>query len=315
MLGISTGSWHYRRYGDPRKVANPIPQSQRCQPHQLTQAEVDKITGLLRQGWQAGLSTRTICQQSTDREEHLASPRTFERIAARIRTSQDRPRQRRKPRVKTPPVVVADRPNAAWSWDITDLPGPYVHVRYKVYMVNDIYSRKIVIHRVEERESHNSATQMFTTAFAEAKPGVLHADSGSAMIASSLKSLLAKHTVIESHSRPRVSNDNPYSESVFATMKTSPDYPGIFTSLEHARTWVDQWVAHYNADHLHSGVGFYPPNEIYNGTWTIRHQRRQNALAAHYAQHPNRYHHPPQAQTPKPLAGINLPTPNQLTKG
>lgn len=242
------------------------------------------------------------------------TPETFEQIAARnrtqiaarIRTPDHRRRRRRTPAVITPPVVVADRPDAAWSWDITDLPGPYVGVAYKFYCVTDIYSRRIVAYRVEARESKILAADMFAEAFARTRPGVVHADSGAAMVADTVTGLFARHGVVESHSRPRVSNDNPYSESVFATMKTSWDYPGVFDDCEHARSWVDGWVARYNADHFHSGVGYYPPDEVYDGTWTVRRRRRQQALDDHYAKYPGRYRTPPVAGVVDAVVGINL---------
>ncbi|MDO5029808.1 MAG: integrase core domain-containing protein [Corynebacterium sp.] len=144
----------------------------------------------------------------------------------------------------------------------------------------------------------------------------MHADTGAAMIAGAVTDVFHAHGVVESHSRPRVSNDNPYSEAVFATMKTYASYPGIFTSLNHARAWRAPWIESYNTTHLHSGIGYYSPDEVYTGTWQTRRQVRQHALDAHYAAHPERYHRPPQAPSPNPTVGINLSPPtthNRLT--
>lgn len=306
LLGISTGSWHYRRFGDPRRAAAPIPQKARRQPQQLTDQEVDTIKQLLHDGWGKGLSTHTICRLATDRGEHVASPRTFDRIAKTLRRRPPGPTPRRKPQVKVPPVVVADHPDAAWSWDITDLPGEFVGQRYKAYVVTDIYSRRIVAFRIEQRECQRKAAAMFTQAFARTTPKVVHADSGAAMIAGAVTDVFDAHGVVESHSRPRVSNDNPYSEAVFATMKTHASYPGIFTSLDHARAWCASWIESYNTTHLHSGIGFHSPDEVYTGAWQTRRQARQHALDAHYAAHPERYRQPPQAPSPNPIVGINL---------
>lgn len=134
-------------------------------------------------------------------------------------------------------VVVADHPDAARRWYITDLPGEFVGQRYKAYVVTDIYSRRIVAFRIEQRECQRKAAAMFTQAFARTTPKVVRADSGAAMIAGAVTDVFHAHGVVESHSRPRVSNDNPYSEAAFATMKTHPSYPGIFTSLDHAQAW------------------------------------------------------------------------------
>lgn len=211
LLGISTGSWHNRIYGDNRKTTDPIPQKHRVQPQALTPEEVERIEKEIRAGWERNLSTQQVCIECTDSGEHLGSLRTFERIAARMRA---RDRISAKPRAKrgarAVPVVVADRPDAAWSWDITDLPSPWVGVHFKAYAVTDIYSRKIVAHRVELKQCKDLAAQMFQQAFAQAIPGVVHADNGAAMIAGTTKKTLKAYGVTPSYSRPRVSNDNPF---------------------------------------------------------------------------------------------------------
>ncbi|QTG75469.1 DDE-type integrase/transposase/recombinase [Trueperella pecoris] len=320
LLGISRSSWHYRRYGDKRHVAHPVSQAHRHQPAQLSTQEVDQIQDLLTQGWKEGKSTRAICLAATDQGHHLASARSFARIAAKMRQKAKLPAvPRSKPKI-TPPVVIAQGPDQAWSWDITDLPGQYMGTCFKAYVITDVYSRKIIAFSVEQREDKDKVEQLFVRAFAQAVPQLIHADNGAVMRAKNVERLFASHHIIESHSRPRVSNDNPFIESVFATMKTSNTYPGVFTDLDHARGWCQAWVEAYNTTHLHSGIGFYPPQEVYNGTWRQRKDQRQQALDNHYTQHPQRYRKPPIAPEPPTTVAINIHHAtedqlNRLTKG
>lgn len=204
------------------------------------------------------------------------------------------------------PIVVADRPDAAWSWDITDLPAPWVGHCFKAYVATDIYSRKIMAFRVQARERKQYASEMFRSAFTTAVPQVIHADNGAAMIAHEVKELFESFGVRPSHSRPRVSNDNPFSESVFATIKTHPTYPGIFADLASARAWMNDWVTWYNTKHQHTRTGYFTPAEVYDGSWQDTWLARQCEMDRYYAQHPERFKQPPQVKTPEPVTGINL---------
>src|SRR5699024_4580976 len=142
------------------------------------------------------------------------------------------------------------------SWDITKMRGPAKGIWYHAYVVLDIFSRYIVAWRIEGIEDGNLATDMISDAIAEqgAPPGYLHADGGAAMTSKPLASLLADLDVARSHNRPRTSNDNPFSESQFKTMKYTPDYPERFASIGHVRAWMAPFVDFYNHDHRHSGI-------------------------------------------------------------
>ncbi|QAY62867.1 transposase [Xylanimonas allomyrinae] len=132
---------------------------------------------------------------------------------------------------------------------------------FKAYSIIDIFSRKLVGHRVEDREADHLAVEMFTAAFAaHGAPQVVHADSGPAMRSTALADLLGPLGVTQTHNRPRVSNDNPFSESEFRTMKYRPNYPGAFDSLDQARAHVDAYVPWYNANHKHSGIALFSPD-------------------------------------------------------
>ena len=292
----------------------PLPQACRHQPQQLDNEERRRVETLILAGHAKGMSPQQVCIKTMDDGNYIASPRTFSRIASHLRQQgrlgTTRPtRVSPRPKNKRPaPVVVAEGINDAWSWDITDLPGQYVGQCFKAYVVCDLYSRKIVAVRVEQRECKKTATAMFRNAFDHAIPKVVHADSGAAMIADTVVALFDAFNVVESHSRPRVSNDNPYSESVFSTMKRAESWPKQFESLEHAREWVTDWVEYYNKKHYHSGIGFYTPEMVYDGSWIKTRRQRQCVLDNHYAQHPLRYRKPPQAPTLAAEIGINLPT-------
>jgi putative transposase len=153
----------------------------------------------------------------------LASRRTWWRIAAQVPDQSVRPLAPTRRQTKTPraaPVLEATGPGQVWSWDITDLRSPWRGVAFKAYSIIDIYSRKLVGYRVEDREADHLAVEMFTDAFAaHGLPSVVHADSGPAMRSTLLADLLGSLAVAQTHNRPRVSNDNPFSESEFRTMK------------------------------------------------------------------------------------------------
>ena len=157
-----------------------------------------------------------------------------------------------------------------WTWDITWIPGPVKGIFYYLYVMVDIYSRKIVAHEVYMEETSEDACELIKRAVLSericANPLVLHSDNGSPMKAATFKATLENLGVLPSYSRPRVSNDNPYSESLFKTCKYRPEYPGRgFATLEKAREWALSFVRWYNYSHHHSGIGFVTPHERHNG--------------------------------------------------
>jgi transposase InsO family protein len=220
-------------------------------------------------GWQAGTSVDYSFAATWDEGAMLGSRRTWWRIAAAIVDQSVRPvapTRSTSTSARPAPVLKATGPQQIWSWDITDLRTPWRGVAFKAYSIIDIYSRMIVGWRVEERESDDLAVAMFTDAFAgHGLPEVVHADSGPAMRSTDLKDLLAKLDIAQTHNRPRVSNDNPFSESEFRTMKYRPNYPGTFTGIDGARAWVSAYVSWYNQHHRHSGIALFTPSEVHNG--------------------------------------------------
>ncbi len=186
---------------------------------------------------------------------------------------------------------------------------------FKAYSIIDIYSRMIVGFRVEERECDDLAVTMFEDAFVRhGLPAVVHADSGPAMRSTVLKDLLADLKIGRTHNRPRVSNDNPFSESEFRTMKYRPNYPGTFTNIDTAHAWVASYVSWYNHHHRHSGIALFSPAEVHNGAWVQRWQQRDHALQAYYDAYPERFRNRPHTKAPSPIVGINLPPETQADR-
>ncbi|WP_449372360.1 transposase [Arthrobacter psychrolactophilus] len=192
-------------------------------------------------GWAEQVSVSHSFASAWDAGVMLASRRTWWRIAAEIEDQMLRPtiptQRENKQGRREKPVVKATGPCQAWSWDITDVYSPWRKIVFKVYSVMDIFSRQIVGWRVEEREADHLAVEMFETAIAHhGAPQLVHADSGPAMKSHLLRDALTDHGVELSHNRPYVSNDNPFSESGFRTMKYRPGYPRIFKTVETARS-------------------------------------------------------------------------------
>ncbi|HEV7948669.1 MAG TPA: DDE-type integrase/transposase/recombinase [Glaciihabitans sp.] len=243
----------------------------------------------------------------------LASRRSWWRLAAQIEDQMLRPTtptrtERRAPRDK--PVLKATAPGQVWSWDITDLFSPWRGKTFKAYKITDIYSRKVVGWRIEDREADYLAVEMFQNAIAEnGAPVVVHADSGPAMRSHLLRDYLQGHEVALSHNRPYVSNDNPFSEAGFRTMKYRPGYPKIFPDIDAARAYLTEYVSWYNGQHKHSGIALFTPGEVHDGTWRSAWNARDSALQSYFRAHPERFHARPRTPMPAEAVGINLPAP------
>jgi putative transposase len=318
LTGLSRSTWHYR--SKPRTpVTDPVPQKDRTYPSRICAGERTVIAEKISAGWQAGHSVDHSFACCWDDGVMLASRRSWWRIASTITDQSARPVGPKRAGNTTPrsaPVLKATGPGQIWSWDITDLRTPWRGVAFKAYSIIDIYSRMIVGWRVEERECDDLAVAMFEDAFAEhGLPQVVHADSGPAMRSTVLKDLLFDLGVRQTHNRPRVSNDNPFSESEFRTMKYRPNYPGTFADIDAARAWVSSYVPWYNQRHRHSGIALFTPSEVHSGAWAQSWQQRDQTQQAYYNTHPERFRSRPHTAAPSPIVGINLTTktePNRL---
>ena len=208
------------------------------------------------------------------------------------------------------PELVATGPGQVYSWDITKLAGPTKGLYYDAYVMIDIYSRYIVGARVHPHESGPLAVDMMRQVFdLHGTPHVVHADRGTSMTSKTVAQLLADLDVTRSHSRPKVSNDNPYSEAWFKTLKYAPTFPDRFGSLADAQQYMNAFVDGYNHHHRHTGIGLHTPADVHYGlTATIAADRR-STLAQARARHPERFtgsHNPKIIDLPD-AAWINQP--------
>jgi putative transposase len=310
MIDLSRSTWHYRSTPRPR-VADPLPQKDRAYPSRIPEADRAAIRDRIIAGWLKGTSVDHTFAATWDEGLMLASRRSWWRIAGAITDQSVRPvcpTRSASPTPRIAPVLKATGPQQIWSWDITDLRSPWRGVAFKAYSIIDIYSRKIVGWRVQQRECDDLAVEMFETAFAgHGLPAVVHADSGPTMRSTVLKDLLSGLEIGQTHNRPRVSNDNPFSESEFRTMKYRPNYPRVFDDLDAARAWVSTYVSWYNEHHRHSGIALFTPSEVHHERWMQQWRRRDQALQAYYDAHPERFRGRPTTSTPRPVVGINLP--------
>jgi len=235
------------------------------------------------------------------RGEYLCSVSTMYRILAANAQVKDRRRLARHP-ARARPELIATGPGQVFTWDITKLPGPAKGVYYDAYVMIDIYSRYIVGAHVHVTETAVLAEEMMREVFTiHGTPQVVHADRGTSMTSKTVAALLTDLGVTRSHSRPRVSNDNPFSEAWFKTLKYAPVFPDRFGSLQHARTFIDEFTQFYNHHHHHTGIGLHTPADVHYGLTAATDQRRRNALAAARIANPERF------TTPTTPAILNLP--------
>lgn len=256
---------------------------------------------------------RQIVAVLLDQGRYLCSASTMYRLLRQDQASQERRRQRRHP-PRPAPQLVARGPRQVWSWDITKLAGPERGEYYCLYVMLDLYSRRVVGHRVEREETASRAKEwMLATCLAEgieAGQLTIHADRGGPMKSKSVAALLADLGVERSHSRPRVSDDNPYSEAAFKTVKYSPNFPARFESLEEARRFCHGYFAWYNAHHRHSGIALLTPDQVHTGQAAAVVAARQQVLDEAYRKDPQRFvGGPPRHPQVPEQVWINRPAP------
>jgi len=245
-----------------------------------------------------------------DEGTYLASVATMYRLLRQRHQVRERRAQARRPAL-IKPELVAVAPNEVWSWDITKLAGPYKWTWYQLYTILDIYSRYVVGWLIAPRESAKLAEQLIADAIyahgVDKGQLTLHADRGSSMTSRTVSQLLADLGVLQSHSRPHQSNDNPYSESQFKTLKYSPTFPKRFANIAAARAFCETFFDHYNNEHRHSGIALNTPANVHYGLDDIVRQKRQGVLDAAYAARPDRFRKPPQAPEVPQATWINRP--------
>lgn len=307
-----------RRHGAaPRRVPRARPRP----PLALSGAEQDRLLGVLDSERFADVAPATVFATLLDEGHYYGSIRTMYRLLAAQGQVGERRHQRIHP-VYTKPELLAIRPNQVWSWDITKLKGPAKWTCFHLYVILDIYSRYVVGWLIAQRESAELAEQLIADTLAKENiaPGTLtlHADRGTSMRSKPVAALLIDLEVARTHSRPHVSDDNPYSEAQFKTLKYRPAFPDRFGSIEDARVHCQQFFRWYNHEHRHGGIGWMAPTAVHHGTAAALTERRALTLDAAFAANPSRF----KGRAPKPpvlpiAAWINPPkkesTPTSIT--
>jgi putative transposase len=306
LLGRSRAR-HYRS----RRPAGPTGQ-RRARPvpcNALTQGERARVLAVLTSDRFVDKSVAQTWATLLDEGTYLCSMSTMHRILRANHAAGERRSQATHP-PRTVPELLATRPGQVWSWDITKLRGPQRGVYFDLYVVLDIFSRYVVAWTVAAREDSILATQLLEQAMGvHGIPEVVHADRGTSMTSKPVAQLLVDLGVTRSHSRPRVSNDNPYSESAFKTLKYAPAFPDRFGSLADARAFGEAFFSYYNHEHRHSGIGLHTPASVHHGTAGQVRAQRQHTLDAAYTAHPERFgHRRPTPPTLPAEAWINQPS-------
>lgn len=301
---------HYRRLR-PGAVGERRPPP--APANALSATERQAVLGALHRPGHADLPPAQVWARLLDEGTYLASVSTMYRLLRRSGESRDRRRQRTHP-ARTKPQLLARQPNEVWSWDLTKLPGPGRHEFYELYAVIDIFSRYVPGWLVAPAESAEVAEAFIADTIARngAAPRSLHADRGSSMTSKPVAQLLVDLGVARSHSRPHVSNDNPYSEANFKTLKYFPEFPERFGSIHDARAFCEAFFTYYNHEHRHRALGLHTPASVHYGTATEIRASRAMVLNAAYAANPTRFAKPPAPPRLPTAAWINEPTPEAL---
>jgi putative transposase len=290
--------------------ANPTP-VRPPPPTGLSPAERAAVRDLLNSPRFQDHSPRQVWARLLDQGIYLCSWRTMYRILDACGEVRERRNQVRHP-AYTKPELLATGPKQLWSWDITKLRGPMKGVYFYLYVILDVFSRYVVGWMVAEQESAELAQTLIETSCHRQgiRPAqlTLHADRGAPMVAKTMAELLSDLGVTKSHSRPHVSDDNPYSEAQFKTLKYRPDFPDRFGAVADARAWGHDFFLWYNHEHYHTALGLLTPAMVHDGQAPQQRAQRQQVLTAAYQAHPERFFRgaPTVPQLP-PAVWINKP--------
>ena len=308
-LGVPR-SQYYRRQ-QPKAEAGTPSRSRRA----LGEQEKTQVRDLLNSERFCDASPRQVYATLLDEGHYVCHWRTMYRILNEHKEVRERRNQRRHPSYKKPELL-ARGPNELWSWDITKLRGPQKWTYYYLYVIMDVFSRYAVGWMIAPQESSTLAKELIETTCVRQSIArdelVIHSDRGPSMTSKTVAQLLADLGVEKSHSRPHVSNDNPYSEAQFKTMKYRPDYPDRFGSACDARSWARRFFRWYNGEHYHSGLGLLTPQMVHYGEAERVRAQRQQVLSVAYGHHPERFvrGRPTPPEVPSAV-WINAPKPAQ----
>jgi len=309
VAGVSHMFW-YRSLKPEACRGNRIPHTERAYPNRIEPEVCEQLLDRLNSKDYEDLSITQAWYRLLDNGEYYASMSSTHRIVKRAGQNGDRRPQHPAGTgtKRSKPVLEATGPNQLWCWDITDLHGPGKQ-RLKLYTVMDVFSRRVVGHRVEQQESSVQAAELMEHCVVDnwRAPEIMHSDNGAAMRARPTYDVLRMLGISPSHSRPRTSNDNPFIESLFKTVKYSLAFPARFDSLDHARNYVSEFFDDYNENHRHSGLNGYTPDSVHRGYWTTVQTLRQEILDTHHNQNPKRYARRPRVKPTPSNVWINKP--------
>lgn len=310
-LGVSRATVRRQRVrlNAPPAITRPRPRPVRA----LSVPQRQSVLDLLHTQRFADQAPAEIYATLLDEGVYHCSIRTIYRILDQNGEVRERRQQLRHPAYQKPELL-AEKPNEVWSWDITKLMGPAKWSYFYLYVILDIFSRRVVGWRVADAETAALFQPLFDDAIEKhnVPPGqlTLHADRGAPMKAKATAFLLADLGVSRSHNRPHTSNDNPFSESHFKTLKYQPRFPKRFGCIEDARSFCRQFFDWYNRDHHHAGIGLMTPDQVHYGQIDAVHAARQVTLDQAFREHPERFVKKPPIPPAKPTAAwINPPAP------
>jgi putative transposase len=306
-LGVNRSSY----YRDKARLVESSPVIRPKPALALTDEEEQEVMSTLNSEEFMDKAPKSIFAELLETGRYLCSVRTMYRLLTKHGQSKERRNQVRRPHYKKPELL-ATRPNEVWSWDITKLKGPAKWTYFYLYVIMDIFSRYVVGWMVAHREQSSLAKRLIEdTCFKQniqKEQLTLHADRGSSMTSKQVAHLLADLGITKSHSRPQTSNDNPYSESQFKTMKYRPEFPQRFGCAQDARSFSQEFFGWYNTEHRHSGISFLTPEWVHYGKYheilDQRNQAMRSAFEANTARF--KYNQPKSWQIPQ-AAWINKP--------
>ena len=311
-VGLARASFYRRRR--PVQPLTPAP-SRAPSPRALAADERQAILDTLHSERFVDQSPAEVHATLLEEQTYLGSVRTMYRVLAEAHEVRERRAQARHP-AHVKPELVATAPNQVWSWDITKLKGPIPYLYFSLHVILDLFSRYVVGWMVAFTERARLAERLIEATCRKQGIGphqlTIHADRGAPMRSKLVAELFADLTISASHSRPRVSNDNPFSEAQFRTLKYRPEFPDRFGSLEHARTISHDLLTWYNDAHHHSGLSYLTPADVHHGRAPAILDRRHHTRLAAYTAHPERFvSGPPRPETLPTAVWINPPSPPQ----
>ena len=292
VLGLNRSTVYWRKRQPNEKSQAGLSRKDCYQPRALSENERQQVMNAYCDDRFVDQSPPEIHMALLEEGRYWCSLSTVYRLLRAQGQSGER-RKQRPAQHHAVPRLCASRPNEVWTWDITKLATARTGEYLSLYVVMDLYSRFVLAWMLSRKENSALSQQLMREAIARyaiaAGQLTIHQDRGSPMIAHGYLDLLSELGATSSHSRPRVSNDNPFSESQFKTLKYQPDYPRRFTDTAHARAWCDDYFNWYNFDHHHGTLAGFTPEQVFTGRYAEIANQREQVLLKHYEQYPQRY--------------------------